>query len=162
MFVIKKINKKAVIITLAVMILLCGFVARLAVLENSNTVAYCSSVGNYQLGINKDFSVADFLEQFELLVDNKTEECVSITIPSEFNAVYEKYNQLQKSQGLDLEKYKGEQAERYTYKIKNYPTGADVRADVIVCKGKVVGGDLCTVALDGIMTTFDDKTIGQE
>lgn len=61
-----------------------------------------------------------FLNSYGLIVepDPVREE---ITVPAEFNAVFEKYNDMQISQGFDLRPYAGKEATRYTYKILNYP-----------------------------------------
>ena len=66
-----------------------------------------------------------------------------ITVPSEFNEVYEKYNGVQKEQGFDLEKYKGKEAVLYTYNITNYKDNKNVIADLIVADGMLIGADLC-------------------
>ena len=74
-----------------------------------------------------------------------------VTIPKEFNEVYEKYNKLQKQQGFDLEDYKGKTAEVYTYSVKNYGNKKqEVRANLIVCEGQLVGGDVCSAELEKV------------
>ncbi len=42
-----------------------------------------------------------------------------IKIPENFNGVYKEYASVQKSQNLSLEKYKGKEAERFLYSVKN-------------------------------------------
>ena len=77
-----------------------------------------------------------------------------VQIPEEFSEVYENYNKIQRH-GLDLSKYNGEKAARYTYKVVNHPSGEkDVRATLLVYKDKLIGGDICTVRLDGLCRTF--------
>lgn len=62
-----------------------------------------------------------------------------ITIPDEFDEVYNKYNELQKQQGYDLSRYKGKECKKVRYRI----AGTDnMVADVIICKNKVIGGDI--------------------
>lgn len=79
-------------------------------------------------------------------------ESRQIEIPSEFDDAYEKYNKIQTDSGFDLEKYKGKQATVFSYPVENYPTGEqNVRANLIVVKGKLVGGDICSSKLDGFM-----------
>ena len=85
-----------------------------------------------------------------------------ITIPAEFNQVYENYNNLQKSQGIDLALYKGKVAKRYTFDVLNDKADYDVKANIIVLENRIIAGDLCTYALDGMMTTLSDKTMIQE
>lgn len=75
------------------------------------------------------------------------EEVVEITIPEDFNAVYERYNNLLKEGGYDLTPYKGKKCKRYTYLIP--PENA--RANILVYNGKIIGGDISSITIDGIM-----------
>lgn len=82
----------------------------------------------------------------------------NVQIPVNFNEVYEQYNELQKKQGYDLSKYRSEYAVSYSFRINNHPSDGEVFANVLVIGGRVVGGDLCSYALNGFMTGFDGKT----
>ena len=85
-------------------------------------------------------------------VDMQPAEAVEVRIPSEFSEVYEKYNLIQKEQGLNLEKYKGDKVMRYTYLIVNHPSGeTNVRATLLIKNNKLIGGDVCSPKLDGFM-----------
>ena len=42
-----------------------------------------------------------------------------VIIPEEWNSVFEEYNDLQKQQGFDLDKYRGKQATIYKYQMPN-------------------------------------------
>ncbi|MGX8698986.1 MAG: DUF4830 domain-containing protein [bacterium] len=85
------------------------------------------------------------------LVEAEPIESKSVVIPREFSDVYAAYNELQKTQGFDLTPYAGREATRYTYAVKNHPSGGEVVADLIVCKGKIIAGDVQSAALDGFM-----------
>jgi hypothetical protein len=105
--------------------------------------------------IKNDTDRITFLKQFGWEVDLEPIECQEIIIPSVFNKVYEQYNAIQKAQGLDLSKYVGKRAKRWTYRIKNYPNSTDeVRANVVVYNNSVICGDVSNVKLDGFMTGF--------
>ena len=82
-------------------------------------------------------------------------DLTDVTIPGEFDSVYESYNTLQKKQDFDLSKYKRKTVQRYTYRIDNYDgyKGA-VLADVIVYKNKVIGGDVCSADVNGFVHGF--------
>ena len=80
----------------------------------------------------------------------------TIIIPEELSGVYEEYNALQKAQGFDLSKYGGAEAKRFTYAITNYPGAEEqVVADMIIYRGRVIAGDIQSVALDGFMQTLE-------
>lgn len=64
----------------------------------------------------------------------------------------EGYLALQTQAGFDLMPYVGQMVTRYTFTLLNYPTGeAGVVANVLVCRGEVIGGDVRTASLDGFM-----------
>lgn len=77
-------------------------------------------------------------------------ESVKIRIPSEFDKIYAGYNEMQKAGGFDLSKYKNREVERYTYTVTNYEGyEGTVYANLIVYRGKVIGGDVCSADADG-------------
>lgn len=97
----------------------------------------------------------EFLKQFGWEVAPEALEEVTLKLPGEFDRIMTEYNELQKSQGLDLSKYKGQEVVRYTYEVKNYPDyDGEVHANIIVCKNRVVGGDICSADLDGFITSL--------
>ena len=70
-----------------------------------------------------------FLTDFGWEVTPSPTESGQVRIPEESTQVYERYNQLQKSQGYDLSQFAGKNVLRYVYKINNYPNAtADVYA----------------------------------
>ena len=76
-------------------------------------------------------------------------------MPAEFDSVMIEYNELQKSQGLDLSKYRRRDVTRYTYKVKNYPKyDGTVYATILVYRNKVVGGDICSADVNGFVKGF--------
>jgi hypothetical protein len=80
-------------------------------------------------------------------------ERVEFTIPEKFSPVYERYNNLLKEAGYDLSHYKGRKCTRYTYLIPSQ----NARANIIVCDGEVIGGDICSITLEGIMIPIVQK-----
>lgn len=105
---------------------------------------------------NDNNEIIKFLSQFGWQTSSEPISTKDISIPTVFNDTYEKYNQIQKSQGMDLKKYMGKLCKQYTYDITNYE-GCDqnVRANVLVIDGKVIGGDISSTNLDGFMHGFE-------
>ena len=94
----------------------------------------------------------EYLQKLGWQVEVEAIDQQNITIPKQFNEIYEEYNSLQKKQGFDLKDYAGMDATRYTYQILNYPNCEDnVVADIIVYKDKIIAGDVQSTALDGFM-----------
>ncbi|MBR2474438.1 MAG: DUF4830 domain-containing protein [Clostridia bacterium] len=104
-------------------------------------------------------SRVNFLSQFGWTVNEAPLEETKVTVPSEFDTVFAGYNELQKLQGLDLSKYKRKEITRYTYEITNYD-GYDgkVLANLLVYRGRVIGGDICTESSDGFIHGFMKTT----
>lgn len=100
--------------------------------------------------------IRDFLLQFGWQVSDEPLETKDVTIPKEFDRVLFEYNEIQKRQGLDLQKYKGKVLTRYTFKVENYE-GYDgvVYANVLIYKSKVVGGDICAAERHGFVHGFE-------
>ncbi len=98
-----------------------------------------------------------FLSQFGYEVSEDPLETVEITLPEKFDKVYAGYNELQKAQGLDLSKYRRKTVMRYTYEVKNYDgyNGGRVLANVIVYRGRVIGGDVCSADPQGFVHGFE-------
>ena len=96
-----------------------------------------------------------FLSQFGWECSESALEEVTLSIPKEFDKIMKTYNEVQKQQGLDLEKYKGKDVTRYTYEITYYPgIEGQVFANLIVYKNRVIGGDICTADVNGFIHGF--------
>lgn len=98
-----------------------------------------------------------FLSQFGWEVGEDPIEVAEVVIPAEFDNVYNQYNAIQAEQNLDLKPYANARVKRWTYSVTNYPgmeENASVRANLLVYDGRVIGGDICSVALDGFMHGF--------
>lgn len=107
-----------------------------------------------------DTKNTDFLESYGWKVGERAIESADVIIPNPFDLVYESYNKIQLSAGLDLRPYMGMKGKRYTYSVKNYPrdVGEEVRANVICINDVPVGGDIMTVSINGFMHSlkFED------
>ena len=66
--------------------------------------------------IRGEDGVKEFLSQYGWEATELVDRA-EVTVPSQFDAVYEEYNTLQKKQGFDLSKYRRKTVKRYTYLI---------------------------------------------
>lgn len=103
---------------------------------------------------NTPEEIMGFLSEYGYSVSSPVVK--EITIPEEFNDVYENYNKLQKKQNFNLEKYKGRNAVSYTFSVIGYidengEPDTSVEAHILVCDGKIIGGDIASTRLDGFM-----------
>ncbi len=101
----------------------------------------------------------DVLKGFGWEVSDTPIESEAIRLPGQMDAVYSEYNKIQKKAGLSLENYLGMAAVRYTYEVKNHTNGGahQVRANLIVCEGKVIAGDIMITAIDGFMHALNER-----
>lgn len=96
-----------------------------------------------------------FLTDFGWEVAASPVESSQVRIPDKSSEVFDRYNDLQKSQGYDLTSYAGKTAMRYVYKVSNYPDATDpVYATLLVCKNKIIGGDITNTAPGGKIQGF--------
>ncbi len=98
-------------------------------------------------GIKDEEDVREFATSLGYVLEEAPLEHYEVKLPSKMDAVLEKYNDLQKSQGFNLAKYKNKTVNRYTYIVKGLPDSQslpkeDVLLTLIVYKDKIVGGDL--------------------
>ncbi len=97
-----------------------------------------------------------FLAQFGWEVESTPTESTTVTIPREFDKVFAAYNEMQRAQGLDLSSFSGRTVERYTYTVTNYPDyEGQVQANILIFRGKVIGGDICAADANGFLHGFD-------
>lgn len=96
-----------------------------------------------------------FLQDFGWEVAASPVESSQVKIPKETSEVFERYNNLQKSQGYDLSRYAGKNVMRFVYKITNYPGATEpVYATLLVHKDQVIGGDITDTAAKGQIRGF--------
>jgi len=120
------------------------------------------SEGEWAMFVSGKTSVSriEFLKSYGWEVSsNVTEEI--IIIPPQFNEIYKNYNEMQKQQGFDLSNFKGKTVTKYTYEVINYPKSAsdeyapNVFANLLVYEDKIIGGDICSMELDGFLHGFN-------
>jgi len=79
----------------------------------------------------------------------------AVSAAGELEEPYLTYNELQDSQGFDLSACCGKQVARYTYTVTNYPGRPEgVQANLYVCEGQPVAGDILCAGADGFQDTL--------
>lgn len=109
--------------------------------------------------INSSDDMLAFISRFGWKVEQTPVEEVEIVIPNEFDGAFSDYNEIQRAQGLDLEKYRGEKAVKFTYKVTNYEDfDGTVHINLIVLNNKIIGGDVCSADPNGFIYGFSGKS----
>lgn len=149
-----KLNKRVLAFAL---ILIAAIVAVILIATGGRTEAPPQTTSRDN-AVASEVDLVKFIQKFGWEIEQTPAETISIYIPKNFDTVLERYNTIQKNQGYDLTKYRGEKATRYTYVITNYPGVTDkVVINVIVHNGEVIGGDICCKALGGFMHGFSPE-----
>ena len=143
-----KVNKSAIFIGLAVIAVTIGLLLSLFggtdAAEPTAATAADTNDGRVK-----------FLADLGWEVTASPAESMQVRIPRESTEVFDRYNQLQKSQGYDLSKYAGKTVMRYVYQINNYPGATEpVYATVLVHKDQIIGGDITDTAPGGRIQGF--------
>ena len=154
-----KSNKIMIFFILLIAALICSIGIFTAVKNRSGAEAV-EEKGAISLRAADNKQRVSFFSQFGWEVDEDPVEVREIYIPEEFDEEYNKYNELQKSQELDLQKYKSQSAKRWTYNIKNYPgyenTEGCIQGNLIIYNGNVIAGDISCLDTDNkFVNTFD-------
>lgn len=142
---------------------ICVFVAIFAVIGGTlavskNQIATVGNFSNVPLKAENHDDRKAFFAFFGWEISDEPVEVKETVIPEEFDETYEKYNELQKKQNFDLQKYKNTRVKSWSYEILNYPgyeSGDGViRGNLLTCDGNVIGGDICSIELGGFMHGF--------
>ena len=150
MFVMSAKITKGKVLVAALALCCIALVVIVAVAGNGGSVA-----ANAEYVTKTNDERVDFLKDFGWEVESDPVSVSDIVIPTNFDATYDTYNNIQLAQGLDLSGYKGEKAVKYTYKVTNYPDNADtVNANLIVVGETIVAGDVSSTSLGGFMHGF--------
>lgn len=143
-------------------LIVCGgiLIALLAILIVFGVV-HKVSAKNYSMKTESDRQ--KFMSEMGWKVSEEYTSCKVVSIPDDFNDTYESYNELQKDQGFNLKKYKGEMVEIYTYEVYNYPGKSEnVVINLMVFEGKLIGGDVSCNELDGFMQGLKNSNSDDE
>ncbi len=102
--------------------------------------ATADEIGRYFTEASDTKAQVGFLAQFGIRVNPKTKKSDKVTIPADFNGVYDDYNELQKAIGLDLCPFRGERVSRVVYRLAD----KDKYATLLIFNAHVIGGHLST------------------
>jgi len=142
-------------VALLVLVTLVALVPELQPVAAATDPQETTKTINYENVRSEEERVA-FLSQFGWEVQSPATESTTVTVPAEFDKIFAAYNELQRAQGLDLSPYGGRVVERYTYTVTNYEGyEGDVLANLLIFRGRVIGGDICAAAQNGFLHGFE-------
>ncbi len=97
--------------------------------------AYCDELPEYSLMASTEYEREQFFSQFGYSAESTDHSLVRV--PSE-GQVFEQYNSLQLSQGLDLKPYMGKQAHQYIIRLSKESLTEELFGVLIVYKDRII------------------------
>ncbi len=107
-------------------------------------------------GIRNNGDRVEFIEGFGIKVKENPVTEETFSMPDNFDRVIMGYNQIQKSQGLDLTKYRGKKVTHYAYEVTNYDYEGTVYVNLIVHRNKIIAADISSLAGGGFVSALTD------
>lgn len=121
------------IISLLLILLLCG----------------CGRPPGETAGLNSEKDRQWYLNEQGLEAAEAPISVQEVKLPETFPPVLVRYNQLQLKQGFDLNRYSGKYVTVYTYELCGSEGGQLRFASLYLYKGRLIGGDIHSAALNG-------------
>ncbi len=145
-------------------IILCIAVLVLLLTLGQAETVYASASGreiNYG-GMKTNEDRVAFIEGFGIKVKAEPVTEESFTMPEDFDRVILGYNQIQKTQGLDLTKYTRKRVTHYAYEVTNYDSEGTVYVNLLVFRNRIIAADISSVSDGGFvssLTEFDTSKL---
>ena len=122
-------------------LLCCLAVVLTAVLLLSGSRA--ASAGAEVKGIRDNDDRVSFLTGLGWEVSDTPIASEELLVPAKFDENYADYLALPAQQGFDLTKYCGRKIQRYTYEVRNHPSGeSGVQVSLLVYRSTIIGGEV--------------------
>lgn len=141
----------------ASLLLVVTVLAVLVALGTADSV-YASADGkeiNYS-GIKTNEDRVAFIESFGIKVKPTPMTEETFTMPEDFDRVILGYNQIQKTQGLDLTKYSRKRVTHFAYEVTNYNAEGTVTVNLLVCRGRIIAADISSASDGGFVSSLVD------
>lgn len=141
----------------AVMLGVCLLTALIITVIIVSAAKSVPSDGKISLHVPDDAARRAFLASYGWTLADDPLSVGEVVIPAHFDEVYSAYNDIQLAQGFDLQPYASKTVERWVYSVTNYPGYIDndcIHATLLIYKDRVIGGDICSVEINGFMHGF--------
>ncbi len=149
LFSLKSLKGKMIFLVAAII----AASAVLIIINSGNAESESAEADNIlNFSASTDEERLNFISQIGCTVEKEPVGVSEVLIPQEFDEIYTQYNELQLLSGFDLNDYKGCTVKKWTYQVTDHPeyeNSENVRLTLLVYKGKIIGGDICSTELDG-------------
>lgn len=116
--------------------------------------------GLFRIDNSTNLMIIEYLNDLGWQVEENPTEISHLTIPTDFDVVYQTYNAMQKASGFNLEDFKGKSVTRYSYRVLNHQSSAttEVAASIFVYGSTIIAGDISSVEDNGFMHSVTDTS----
>ena len=116
--------------------------------------------GLFRIDSSTNLMIIEYLNSLGWQVEENPIEISHLTIPTDFDAVYQTYNAMQKASGFNLEDFKGKSVTRYSYRVLNHQSSetTQVAASIFVYGNTIIAGDISSVEDNGFMHSVSDTS----
>ena len=117
-------------------------------------------VGLFSVDNATNEMIVEYIEELGWEIEATPKEITYLTIPKQFDAVYETYNAVQKHSGFNLEEFKGKKVTRYTYRVLNHKESKTTRviAGVFVYENTIIAGDISSADVNGFLHAITETS----
>ncbi len=117
-------------------------------------------VGLFSVDNATNEMIVEYIEDLGWEIEATPKEITYLTIPKQFDAVYETYNAVQKHSGFNLEEFKGKKVTRYTYRVLNHKESKTTRviAGVFVYENTIIAGDISSADVNGFLHAITETS----
>lgn len=156
-FSLKATNLKRIILfTVAAILIMLGAYFMLSTSDESESALKNAPFSKAETADERIAYINSF--GYEVTPDPlKVEEVI---IPEEFDETYESYNEIQKSQNFDLEKFKGCRVKKWTYEVTNYTDGENsgvIEINLLIYNSNIIGADIQSLEQDGFLKALTSQ-----
>lgn len=160
MFATKLTRKKMIVGLLAVCAVVVG--AGCWLLGGGEDTASTAAEVSISCKLKTNEDRVAFLRGYGWEIDENPVSEQDVRIPDTFDAAYQSYNELQKTQGLDLTRYQGRKCQLYVYQVRNDPSGEQgVTANLVLYRDTLIAADICSEDADGFVRAVTDRSAGE-
>lgn len=107
----------------------------------------------FSIDNSTNIMIVDYARNMGWIINPSPAEISHLTIPNEFDEVYETYNSIQKKSGFNLEDFRGKRVTRYTYQVQNHESSDTQRVymGVIVYESRIIAADISSTDMEGFL-----------
>lgn len=101
--------------------------------------------------VNK--SNIEFISSYGWMVEDVPSDITHITVPEEFDSIFEAYAEAISADGFNLYAYRGKKVTRYSYTVTNHKASSDglIRINLMVFDKEIIAADISSLSSDGFI-----------